>query len=701
MKIKDLAKRIAAGFLAMSLTFGVVSFAANEPKAAEEEVKAVWFTYMEVAEYLKDKSESQFEASFSKVCDNLVDNKINTIYVHVRAFSDSIYPSSYYPWSTRLTSSGRAPAYDPLQKIVEIAHARGIKVHAWVNPYRIATSVIDSKNPDKGMAVELYNGKYSNATLQSKVSEWKRKNMITLQEYAGSNYLCLDPGKEDARKLVVNGIKEIVNNYDVDGVIFDDYFYVWDYYNSNNATSERTQRMNNVNLLIKDVYSAVKAAGSNKTFGISPMGDIAGAKKQGCDLDKWLSQSGYIDYIAPQLYWADNYYHKSSETYKDKYTEDLKAWKKLIKNDVKLYPALAMYKAADNKIVDSSWGKETNWADRNSNILEQWTVAYKNGCKGFSLYRYDDILRGNGPTEMANLNGENVAFKVDGVSVSYQTHVQNIGWMDSVRDGALSGTEGRSLRMEAIRINVNTDGIAGDITYRTHVQNIGWTDWSKNGKDSGTTGSSKRLEAIEIKLTGDLADRYDVYYRVHAQNYGWLDWAKNGETAGTTGKSKRLEAIQIVLVNKGGEAPGPTTRPCVETLVKYDTHVQNIGWQDSVSDGVMAGTEGRSLRLEGIHIKLVNQKYSGSIEYRVHCQKVGWTDFVKDGEMAGTEGRSLRLEAIEIKLSGEIAEHYDVVYRVHCQNYGWMDWKSNGEMAGTEGESKRLEGIEIKLVPKN
>ena len=104
----------------------------------------------------------------------------------------------------------------------------------------------------------------------------------------------------------------------------------------------------------------------------------------------------------------------------------------------------------------------------------------------------------------------------------------------------------------------NHSSVIGGIEYCTHVQTYGWQDWVQNGTISGTTGKSKRLEAIRIRITGDLAKEYDVYYRVHAQTYGWLGWAKNGESAGTEGYSKRLEAIEIVLVRKGNSAPGDT-----------------------------------------------------------------------------------------------------------------------------------------------
>ena len=148
--------------------------------------------------------------------------------------------------------------------------------------------------------------------------------------------------------------------------------------------------------------------------------------------------------------------------------------------------------------------------------------------------------------------------------VKYRTHVQTYGWQDWTTEGLLSGTSGESKRLEAIQIQLNNLGVTGSVEYRTHVQTYGWQDWKRDGALSGTSGQSKRLEAIQIRLTGDAAKKYDIYYRVHCQTYGWLDWAKNGANAGTAGLSKRLEAIQIMLVEKGGSAPGATSRPYVQ-----------------------------------------------------------------------------------------------------------------------------------------
>ncbi|MFC4323111.1 S8 family serine peptidase [Litchfieldia salsa] len=287
-------------------------------------------------------------------------------------------------------------------------------------------------------------------------------------------------------------------------------------------------------------------------------------------------------------------------------------------------------------------------------------------------------------------------------SVSYSTHVQTYGWMDFVLDGKTSGTEGQSKRLEATKIQLKNSPYNGDIVYSTHVQTYGWLSQVANGKISGTVGESKRMEAIKINLTGDMALHYDVYYRVHSESFGWLGWAKNGEPSGTGGLSKRMEAMQVILVKKGEAAPGPTNQAFItkEASVTYSSHVQNLGWMKTVSNGSTGGTIGKSLRVEALRIALENATYSGGISYTTHVQTYGWLNPVSNGQISGTTGESKRVEAIKINLTGEMANHYDVYYRVHVQDFGWLDWTKNGGSAGTQGLSKRAEAYEIVLVKK-
>lgn len=286
-------------------------------------------------------------------------------------------------------------------------------------------------------------------------------------------------------------------------------------------------------------------------------------------------------------------------------------------------------------------------------------------------------------------------------SISYSIHVQDLGWMKEVANGVTGGTTGKGKRVEAIRIHLTNQRINGGVEYAAYESGK-WQNFVENGATSGTTGKSLRLEALKIRLTGEMQQKYDIYYRVHAQDYGWMGWASNGAEAGTAAMNKRLEAVQIRLVEKGESAPGSTESPFISgtVAITYSAHVQNLGWQNWVSNGEKAGTSGKSLRLEAIKISLVNPSLKGSIEYRAHMQNIGWKPWVADGQIGGQTGKGLRMEAVQVRLTGDLANVYNVVYRAHVQNLGWQDWVSNGEKAGTSGKSLRIESLQIRLEKK-
>ena len=204
--------------------------------------------------------------------------------------------------------------------------------------------------------------------------------------------------------------------------------------------------------------------------------------------------------------------------------------------------------------------------------------------------------------------------------------------------------------------------------------------------------SNETTELPKTESTSEIEEKPDeepkkepsICYTTHIQDIGWQNQVKDGEIAGTEGQAKRLEAIKITLKDLSG------------VKIKYQTHIQDIGWQDWKYDGTLAGTEGQSKRLEAIKIELEeSDKYS--IMYRVHIQDIGWQDWRYDGEKAGTEGQSKRLEAIQIKIV-EKQTSISVNYSVHVQDIGWQNWKAEEKIAGTEGQSKRLEAIKIELL---
>ena len=198
-------------------------------------------------------------------------------------------------------------------------------------------------------------------------------------------------------------------------------------------------------------------------------------------------------------------------------------------------------------------------------------------------------------------------------------------------------------------------------------------------------------------------------YNIHS----WNEWRNRIETEywSCVSYNKDAPSCKMLLFKAGSELSFPTTATQIinekfsSVGISYRVHVQDIGWQNSVTsngtNATTAGTTGRSLRMEGIKIDLKNKDGSSAVQYRAYVQNQGWQGWHNSGELAGTEGQGLRMEALEIKLTGDYAESYDVVYRAHCEDMGWTGWVKNGQTAGTTGQSLRMEAVEIKLVPKS
>ena len=208
---------------------------------------------------------------------------------------------------------------------------------------------------------------------------------------------------------------------------------------------------------------------------------------------------------------------------------------------------------------------------------------------------------------------------------------------------------------------------------------------------SSETEANEKATAL-AKANAASCPTASLKYMVHVQNIGNQEWKASPQVAGTTGRSLRLEALRVKLT---GEAAGS---------VQYMVHVQNVGWQDARADGAEVGTHGQSLRLEAVRLALtgeVSEWYD--IWYNVHVQNIGWQGWVKNGDLAGTVGKGLRLEAIEIRLDEKKAQSpgaeglLGVRYRAHVQDMGWQSWERQGAQRGTTGESLRLEGLQITM----
>lgn len=415
-RIDKTARLAAAGLLAAVLLAGCGAVpaggAAPEPQATPaptarpasgptaeaaptvqpgREYRAMWVSYLEW-QAVDFTSEAAFTADVGRMLDDCVALGMNRVIAQVRPFSDALYPSEYFPWSHLCTGTqGQDPGFDPLDILVREAHGRGLAIEAWVNPYRVR---LDEKRPQ---------GELAALNPAAAHPEWAK-------QVDGGVYL--DPANTEVQAYIVAGVQEILENYPVDGIHFDDYFYPTtdpsfdeaEYKASGTSLPLAEWRRQNVNALVSAVYRAVKASSPTATFGISPQGNPDNNYDgQYSDVPLWLSTPGYVDYVLPQLYWGYGYQLKNGGT---RYAfENIAAeWLAMERAPgVALYLGLGAYRvgAGDggrNEDSTSQWQSGHNLAD-------QVATGRQLGADGYVLYRYDSLFRNS---EWADLAAQEV-----------------------------------------------------------------------------------------------------------------------------------------------------------------------------------------------------------------------------------------------------------------------------------------------------
>ena len=346
----------------------------------KEEIRGVWVTYMT----LDVEGETDKEAAFNEKIDTIIADMenadLNTMIVQVRPFCDALYPSKVYPWSHILTGTqGQDPGYDPLETIITKAHEHNIMVHAWLNPYRISTKDTPSKLSRDHPAV---------------------KDPSIVVDVGGNQYL--NPALDRTIDLITDGVKEIVEKYDVDGIQFDDYFYPpdcgdfdkdeYDAYcaGTDSPLSLEEFRRDNVNRMLQSVYAAVHSIKNDVLFGVSPQGNMKNNDKLYADVKKWCSEKGYIDYICPQIYFSlDN----PALTFED----SLQDWLDTERHDgLSLYIGIPAYKAG----TDADSG---TWQDNDDILRTELSITREKDCDGFMLYSYDSFHNDDNRQEVENV----------------------------------------------------------------------------------------------------------------------------------------------------------------------------------------------------------------------------------------------------------------------------------------------------------
>ena len=304
---------------------------------------------------------SQQQKSLTDKLDKMKSLGVNTVFFQVKPDGTALWASKILPWSDMLTGEiGKDPGYDPLQFMLDEAHKRGMKVHAWLNPYRVSVNTKASTVAELNRTLSLHP-----ASVYVLHKEWIRT--------AGDRFV-LDPGIPEARDWITSIVAEVVARYPVDGVQFDDYFYAESAGSMlNDSQTFRTYgqgfaskadwRRHNTQQLIEQVSRTIKQLKPDVEFGVSPAGvwrnlshDAAGSDTRGAaaydeayaDTRRWVQQ-GLLDYIAPQLYWP---FARQAA----RYDVLAKWWADVVKpTHTRLYIGIALYKVGEPSKNEPDW----------------------------------------------------------------------------------------------------------------------------------------------------------------------------------------------------------------------------------------------------------------------------------------------------------------------------------------------------------
>jgi len=436
-------KKFCTGILCGVL--GMVSIGAQEVYAADaKEMRAVWISTVYSADYPSVTNDAEAQKNeFIQKLDKAREMGLNTVVVQVRPKGDALYESELNPWSAVLTGvQGVDPGYDPMAFMIQETHKRGMEFHAWMNPYRITTSGTDvSALSADNMA---------------------RQHPDWILTYNGAMYY--NPAKEEVREYICDSVAEIVKNYDVDAIHFDDYFYPSNYplpEGEDRDGAVAAERRGHVDDLIKQVHQTIQRTDGSVDFGISPMGiwknstsDSTGSATRGTegyysvygDAKKWV-ENGWVDYIVPQIYWEQGNAYADYETL-------VRWWSDVVQGtDVKLYIGHGIYKdVVAAEIVEELEVNEDYNVDGSFFFSLRDILSNRQGCYDALKAYYEAEAPVTTPpaeqetpvnvqTKWAYAGRANVT--VDGKTVDFQVYTIDDYTYFKLRDiaGAVNGTE--------------------------------------------------------------------------------------------------------------------------------------------------------------------------------------------------------------------------------------------------------------------
>lgn len=387
---------ILVSIILCSCSASQINVESKSSESEQEYIKAVWISYYELSEFTLSKTEKEFTQGISKSFEKLKNQGFNTVIVQVRPCADAFYKSNVFPVSFYFNGKqGGDMNYDPLQIMCERAKSNSLRIEAWINPYRVSQDDDASKLCEENIAVKWLN------------SEDKNTNVIICD-----GKIFFNPASDEVKQIIVKGVEEIVENYDVNGIHFDDYFYpstdesideseYFLYTKKGGEMSLEDWRRENVSDMIKKVHNAVKKINPDVKFGVSPASDIyKNYNSLYADVEKWVSEDGYIDYICPQIYFGfKNVYQPFMQT--------VKKWKKLCENtDTLLYIGLPLYKSGSvDEYASADDDEARNEFINNSDIIERQIkyIGKIENIKGYFVFSYSSLKNEDNEEEVSKM----------------------------------------------------------------------------------------------------------------------------------------------------------------------------------------------------------------------------------------------------------------------------------------------------------
>ncbi|MBE6783471.1 MAG: hypothetical protein E7536_05610 [Ruminococcaceae bacterium] len=368
-------------FLCILISIIVLSGCSGRDTATQEklqnEIRAIWISVFDMSPHFQGISEGGFRAKAENMFKDIKAKGFNHVFLQVRPYGDAFYKSDIFPWSKFISGEqGKSPGYDPLNIFIDVAHSHNLKIHAWINPYRISSdkniTSLSENNPARKMHEENQN-----------------------DIYICEKGIFYNPASMKVQKLILDGVRELIHNYNIDGIHIDDFFYPvtdeeidksdYSRYKTESGKLSLTEfRREQVNAFVSGMYSIAKNKSKSIIVSISPCADYdENMNRLFADVKSWSTKDGFCDWIIPQVYYG-------FENEKMPYKEVVEEWRKLVTNkNKKLIIGLACYKCGQSDYYAGEGRDE--WEENNNILSEQLLFLRKKDCNGFALFSYGSL----------------------------------------------------------------------------------------------------------------------------------------------------------------------------------------------------------------------------------------------------------------------------------------------------------------------